>query len=120
MALLGLHHIIIIWHLSHMISTHLYYKHVRNKCILIFQLFFLKKYEHLKPTYLSKYLNMMKEIIIQKKIDQIMTIKVKFWTSLIIWVFHEYVVRVTTFSPCVSLNKLNAWENEQVTNVKDL
>jgi len=40
--------------------------------------FFYKKHEHLKPTYLSKYLNMMKERIIQKKIDQIMTLKVKF------------------------------------------
>jgi len=25
---------------------------------------------------------------------------------------HEYVVGVRTFSPCVSLIKLNAWENE--------
>jgi hypothetical protein len=52
MALLGLHHIIIIWHLSHMISTHLYYKHVRNKCILIFQFFFFEKIWTFK-TYLS-------------------------------------------------------------------
>jgi hypothetical protein len=33
---------------------------------------------------------------------------------------HEYVLGVTTFSPCVSLIKLNAWENEWVTNVKVL
>jgi hypothetical protein len=33
---------------------------------------------------------------------------------------HEYVVRVRFFSPCVSLIKLNAWENKWITNVKVL
>jgi len=33
---------------------------------------------------------------------------------------YEYVVGVTTFSPCVSLIKLNAWKNEWVINVKVL
>jgi hypothetical protein len=57
--LLSFVHHIIIYNMSHMISTHLYLcKHFKMKWIFIFQNK-RKKPKHLTPTYLSNYLNKM-------------------------------------------------------------